>query len=512
MFVACLKRLLILGCVSVAALPVSAQSFLDELRSSDLNDYALGVVVSTSPAIYRGDDDSTYLYPYLTSVQEQHLTDDWFVVGEGDVGFRKIMGNWTLGAVGRVQTLGFDESPELPGVNQRKWAIELAPLVQYRALPVKVTFKPYFEISNRHSGRVDQLEFAYPFQGSRGYLTPAVEFTHQTDDYNDYYFGVTAGESLAGVPVYQPDASLNASLKVSWGYYLADNWILTGRVEWTQLDDEIADSPLIEDDATWHVSLGVAYNADFFRESSLEEYGLRNGLSLRVMAISNDVETEFVRDATDGSSGARVDMEDLLGLDDSVTVQQLDIVYRFLDFHRLEFSFWDMDREGRQTPQRDFEYGDSVFLAGSPVDVSLKTESWRLGYGFSLLRDGQKELGVSVGLHQTDVLTELSQEITGAYERSNPDPILPVLGAFGSVALGNSAEATLDVQYYDMDIDRFDGSIVTARFEVLRHFSRMTVGIGYNLYSVNLESSDDEHPGRLKFSHQGPLISLSYNF
>ena len=74
----------------------SAGPIIDSIRAYDLNDYAFGVTYATAESPYKGDDDSVFFYPYLTSVVELDLTDDWFLVGEGDMGLRYTRGNWSL--------------------------------------------------------------------------------------------------------------------------------------------------------------------------------------------------------------------------------------------------------------------------------------------------------------------------------------------------------------------------------------------------------------------------------
>ncbi len=489
-----------------------AESLLEQIRAYDLNDYAFGATFSTSPSLYKGADDSYLLYPYLTSVQEQDLTDDWFLVGEGDVGFRYVQGDWTFGAVGIVQTLGFDKSKELSGINQRKWALEMAPVLQFRKLPVKMTFKPYFEVTDRHSGYVSQLEFSYPTQHPWGYLTPAIEFEYQSADYTDYYFGVTPAEASAPLPVYETDSALNTSLKLTWAYYLSDHWIVSGRAVWGWLDDVVVDSPLVDRDADWSLSVGLAYNADFFRPSAGNPARHDDRLKLRLTTLQSRINTEYVRDATDGTPGARVDMEDLLGLSDQETVYQIDGVYRFHYYHRVEVSYAETSRSATKNISRSFAYGDTTYDTGSEVKTSLELDTFRFSYGYSLIRDDQKELGLSVGLHRTAFQTELILADGSLREISDPDPTLPTVGVFGSVALGERARVEADVQYFGMELDRYDGSMIFARLALLYRFGIAELGVGYNYYMMNIDSEANDHTGSLKFTHQGPTASVSFGF
>ena len=175
-----------------------AGKLLDYLRNYDLNDYALGASLSGSQNPYTGGENSVIAYPVLTSFRDSAFTDDWLLIRDGDVGIRWISkSNWELGLVGRVQTLGFgtSDSPRLIGLDDRKWGLELAPIVGYRGWPVHINFKTYTEVFDHHNGWISQLAFSLPSERERGYLVPSVELIHQSKDYANYYYGVTPSES-----------------------------------------------------------------------------------------------------------------------------------------------------------------------------------------------------------------------------------------------------------------------------------------------------------------------------
>ena len=88
-----------------------AGGLLDDIRSYDLNDYALGIPFSVEQSPYTGSENSEFAYPYLTSFRDSAFTDDWLLIREGDVGIRWVSkSNWELGLVGRIQTLGLGTS------------------------------------------------------------------------------------------------------------------------------------------------------------------------------------------------------------------------------------------------------------------------------------------------------------------------------------------------------------------------------------------------------------------
>ena len=148
-----------LGCLLISE-GAFAGRLLDYIRDYDLNDFALGVAVTGQQNPYTGAESSAYAYPYLTSFKDSAFTDDWFLVREGDLGVRWLSeSGWELGAVGRIQTLGFgnSESDDLLGIADRKWALEIGPTIGWRGWPVHVNFKTYVEASDRHEGLISQL-------------------------------------------------------------------------------------------------------------------------------------------------------------------------------------------------------------------------------------------------------------------------------------------------------------------------------------------------------------------
>ncbi|MDH5345462.1 MAG: hypothetical protein OEW59_06830, partial [Gammaproteobacteria bacterium] len=82
---AALAAALLLATSSAAA--ASLSDILDSIRAYDLNDYALGISLSASESPYIGGENSVIAYPYLTSFRHPSLTDDWFLVSQGDLGF-----------------------------------------------------------------------------------------------------------------------------------------------------------------------------------------------------------------------------------------------------------------------------------------------------------------------------------------------------------------------------------------------------------------------------------------
>jgi outer membrane protein len=496
------RQLVAMAVLVAISQTASAAKWLDKVRAADLNDYAIGATVSTGQNLYKGSERSSYLYPYLTNFKDSAFTNNWIVVGEGDLGFRFVRSNWTFGAVGRIQTRSPGDNDELNDIKQRKWALELAPSVEYRAWPIHIRFKTYFEPLDRHDGTISQLEFAYPWEWTRGYIRPAIEFIYQSSDYSQYYYGVLDSEETSSRAAYDAGGASNLALKFKWGYSLSDRWLLTGRVGLEYLDDEISNSPIVARDKIWTGSLGLAYKSGVFQPTtSSKSASSEPRWKLKVLVLDDHINTTITSDPLSVIPGEELDLEDFLQVSDRETVIQYDIAVRLGTYHRIELSYMDIERSG-----------STQINMGNTLRTEIETSILRLSYGYSVIRDSQKELGFIIGVHNSDFDTRFSVPETGEEKTSDPSPVLPVLGMFGSIRLGQYTAISAEVQIFRMDFDRYDGSLSYIRLELQRRLGMFDVGLGYSYYAMNLDSQNTDLQGTIKFRHRGPTLSATVRF
>jgi outer membrane protein len=495
----------------------SAQSLLDYIRAYDLNDYALGLAVSGGQSPFAGADASYIAYPYLTSFEDSAFTDDWLLIREGDLGFRWVSeGGWELGAVGRFQTLtlGSNDAPELEGLKDRRWTVEIGPIIGYRRWPVHINFKTYAEILDRHDGFISQLAFSLPLRWGRSFIIPAVELIHQTSDYTNYYFGVSPMEARPTRPEYVAGSALNTELKIRWGYEITEKWLLSGSLGLEYLDSEITNSPIVGRDKLWSARLGVAYNSDIFIPQESRRQGRRQArVEVRLAAFSDSIDTKIVSNGDAGFPGSEIDLEDTLGLSDGETILMVDAIFRIGEFHRIEIGYFDLGRNGVATLQDPIMFGDELFAAGTTVNSSTETKILRLGYAYSLINDMQKELGFMAGVHYSTLRTEVFAPATGQRDATDASVPLPVIGVHGSIAVGKQAALTARLQFFRMDFDRYSGVMNYASLELQRRFGEtFSVGLAYNYLAMNLDSRADDFKGAIKVRHHGPVLFVSASF
>ena len=497
--------------------PASAGPLLDYIRNYDLNDYALGVAVSLGETPYVGAENSSFAYPYLTSFRDSAFTDDWILIREGNLGVRWVSeSGWELGLLGRVQTLGLDsgDAPELRGLRDREWTLELAPMIGYRGWPVHIDFKTYTDILDHHGGLINELSLSFPYEWSRGYLVPSVRAIHQDANFTNYYYGVSALESGPLRPPYQAGDAVNHAVKLRWGYAITGKWLLSGSIGIEILDDVISNSPIVDKNSLWSGNIGLAYNSNIFQRRESRRGGTKqSSVEFRVSAFSDSVDTKIVHNSSAGIPGSEIDLEDLLGLPDEETILQLDAIFRIGDYHRIELGYFELERSGNKTLQSPVDFGDEQFAAATVVDSSFDTDILRLSYAYSLINDAQKELGFMAGVHFTNFEAKISSAATGQRATSSVETPLPVIGAHGSIALGRKALLGARIQLFRMDFNQYDGLLSYFAIDVQRRFGEnFSVGLAYNYYRMKLESSDNDLTGSLQIRHSGPAVFISAGF
>lgn len=118
------------------------------------------------------------------------------------------------------------------------------------------------DISGHSQGLIGRLAYLKPFDFETFTLTPHVGLSWASDDYNNYYYGVSRREALAsGLRSYQADSAISpfAGLTFSMGLGMEQEWrvFLAGEVK--ALPSEIKDSPMVDRSYTYHFATGISY-------------------------------------------------------------------------------------------------------------------------------------------------------------------------------------------------------------------------------------------------------------
>ena len=98
----------------------------------------------------------------------------------------------------------------------------------------------------------------YQYKQAPWMVKPSAAVVWQSDDYNDYYYGVKSRASNANA--YTADSDINYRFGVVVAYQQpTSNWMFMGGLRYEIFGDEITDSTIVSEDEQLSALIGVAY-------------------------------------------------------------------------------------------------------------------------------------------------------------------------------------------------------------------------------------------------------------
>ena len=218
--------------------------------------------------------------------------------------------------------------------------------------------------------------------------------------------------------------------------------------------------------------------------------------------------------------GTRFDWEQSFGEGD-VTRFRLDTQWRFAERHMLRATWFSSSRENSGVLEQDIEWGGETFPASARAQGEFNFDVYELAYEYAFLPRDNYEVAASIGVHYTELELTLSAEAEASggtlaadiSETGNVGAPLPVIGLRGLWALPRDFWLDLSAQYFALEIDEYDGSLVNLRAIVLWQPRQwLGIGLGYDRFAVDLNVAKDRFDGSLDWTYQGPMIFYSVGF
>lgn len=194
--------------------------------------------------------------------------------------------------------------------------------------------------------------------------------------------------------------------------------------------------------------------------------------------------------------GTSLNWEQDLGGETSLTVPRIDGYYRFAPKHRVDFSWYKIERGGRIVTQRGIDFGDASFPAGTPINSAFDTETTKLTYTYSFYRRPEIETALSVGLHVTKLDMSIQSSL-GISEAETVTAPLPVFGFRLDYAVTPKWWVRTKYELFFLDsIDEFQGAYSDFTLGVEhRTFRHVGFGLGLNRNALDVEVSSDKNRG-----------------
>ena len=209
--------------------------------------------------------------------------------------------------------------------------------------------------------------------------------------------------------------------------------------------------------------------------------------------------------------GTSIDWERDLGGETSMTVPRLDGYYRFAPKHRVDFSWYRIERGGQVVTQRGIDFGDVSFPAGTPIDSRLDSETIKAAYTYSFYRAPQIETALSVGLHVTALDASLQSAGLGIAEATSTTAPLPVFGFRLDYSFAPRWQVRTKYELFFLDnFDTYQGALsdFTIALEH-RTFKHVGFGFGLNRSSLDLEIDDGDKQGSFSTVLSGLMLYMT---
>jgi outer membrane protein len=165
-----------------------------------------------------------------------------------------------VAVIGQFLGDGYDESDSkaLKGNGDRDPSFGVGGQVIWKPEDLGFKFSAVQDITDNSDGAQVVGEIFYRYKSGPLMITPAASVVWQSDDYNDYYYGVRS-RAVNSAP-YTADSDVNYRLGVV-GVYQQPNshWMFMGGLRYEFFGDEITDSTIVSEDEQLSALIGVAY-------------------------------------------------------------------------------------------------------------------------------------------------------------------------------------------------------------------------------------------------------------
>jgi len=217
----------------------------------------LGVLYKDKPYKDYDNDEKTNLVPVILYEGES------FFVRGSSLGW-KFVDNKGLefAAVGEYLADGYDSSDSdyLSGMKDRDPSFGVGAHVIWNPEALGFKLAAVTDVTDNSDGTQVRGEVFYKYRTGDWMLKPSAGVVWQSEDYNDYYYGVKASEARPGRSAYSAGADLNYRLGAVAVYQEKTSpWMYAAGLRYDIYGSEIEDSPIVDNDNELSAFIGVAY-------------------------------------------------------------------------------------------------------------------------------------------------------------------------------------------------------------------------------------------------------------
>jgi hypothetical protein len=239
-----------------------------------------------------------------------------------------------------------------------------------------------------------------------------------------------------------------------------------------------------------------------------------NRIEISLGAYVPTLDTQVRLDGSGGQVGVELDFEENLNLESSQVVPVLQTDLWLSKKHGLGLIGFDLSRSSSGISTISFRFGDAVFPADVPLDVTFNTKVLALTYSYKFFNNERRSFGFNVGFNINAVEAAIATEAGGELSESGAATApLPVIGVNGHVMLGKKWRFYGTVGIFALSFDQYEGALTSISGGFIHQtFKHVGFGVGVYGFGVRLDSEDEDFLGNFRFSYNGPIAYLNVRF
>lgn len=214
------------------------------------------------------------------------------------------------------------------------------------------------------------------------------------------------------------------------------------------------------------------------------------------------------------------DFEQTFGHKQDDDIFAADLVWRFGKMWSFRGQYFEGGRLSSITLQRDVEWGDALFSAGSNIEARTGLEVFRLFFARDFSKSPQYEYGVGLGVHRLAVGAGLTGDFTvdgmpvfnetRAVSETAP---LPNIGGWWAWSPVEKWVLDARIDWLDATIQEYSGGIINAAIGVnYQLFPNVGVGLKWQRLRLQLDVDKPEWRGAVKLQYEGAYLYVSANW
>lgn len=261
---------------------------------------------------------------------------------------------------------------------------------------------------------------------------------------------------------------------------------------------------------TFVLLLNLALTSTAF--AAREEGAFPDKFMFRLASYSVDEADTDIAVFSDDRIGAGFSFADDLGGDTRVTIPRIDIYYRYNQRHRIDFTNFKIERDGRQLLKVDIEVEDQTYAIGDTVVSDISYELLKIGYAYSFYHSDAVELSFTAGLNITSYEFNFELADSSQADSSKASAPLPMIGLRMSYAINPRWSIHYLTESFFIELgDELKGSFLTYELDLQYKIGKSFIlGVSLTRLSIDLTANDDEWRGRISDSHRGLSLFVSY--